>query len=100
MTFIVNMQGGFFEKNYWKKGIIINNYFQQILDEFNCKPNKIWVNKWSEFYNKSMKLWLQDNVIQMYSAYNEGKPIPAETFIITLKDKIFKLMTSVSKMCI
>ena len=47
-----------------------------------------------------MKLWLQDNVIQMYSAYNEGKPIPAETFIITLKDKIFKLMTSVSKMCI
>ena len=55
------------------------------------------MDKWGEFYNISMKLWLQDNVIEMYSAHNEGKPVPAETFIITLKNKIFKLMTSISK---
>ena len=29
-----------------------NYYFKQILDESNCKPNKIWINKGSEFYNR------------------------------------------------
>ena len=27
------------------------------------KPNKIWVDKDSEFYNRSVKSWLQDNNI-------------------------------------
>ena len=34
-----------------KKGIAITNAFQNILDKFNRKPNKIWVHKGSEFYN-------------------------------------------------
>ena len=38
-----------------KKGIIITNAFQNILDESNRKPNKIWLGKGSEFYNRSMK---------------------------------------------
>ena len=38
-----------------KKGIIITNAFQKILDESNRKPNKIWVVQGSEFYNRSMK---------------------------------------------
>ena len=38
-----------------KKGITITNAFQKILDESNCKPNKIWVDKGNKFYNKSMK---------------------------------------------
>ena len=29
--------------------------FQNFLDEFNHKANKIWVDKGSEFYNRSMK---------------------------------------------
>ena len=33
----------------------------------------------------------------MYSAYNEGKSIIVESFIRTLKNKIYKYMTSVSK---
>ena len=41
-----------------KKGITITNAFQKILDESNRKPNKIWVDKGSEFYNRSMKSWL------------------------------------------
>ena len=40
-----------------KKGITITNAFQKILDESNRKPNKIWVDKGSEFYNRSMKAW-------------------------------------------
>ena len=33
----------------------------------------------------------------MYSTYNEGKSIVAERFIRTLKNKIFKHMTAISK---
>ena len=38
-----------------KKGITITNTFQKILDESNRQPNKIWVDKGSEFYNRSIK---------------------------------------------
>ena len=38
-----------------KKGIAITNAFQKILDDSGCKPNKIWVDKCSKFYNRSMK---------------------------------------------
>ena len=37
-----------------KKGITIINAFQKILDESNCKPNKIWVDKGIEFINEIM----------------------------------------------
>ena len=33
----------------------------------------------------------------MYPIHNEGKPVVAERFIRTLKTKIYKYMTSVSK---
>ena len=33
----------------------------------------------------------------MYSTYNEGKHVVAERFIKTLKNKIFKHMTAISK---
>ena len=55
-----------------RKGIKITNAFQKILNECSCKPNKIWVDKGSEFYNRSIKSWLQDNNIERYSIYNEG----------------------------
>ena len=35
--------------------------------------------------------------IEMYSAHNEGKSIAAKRFIRTLKNKIYKHMTRVSK---
>ena len=78
-----------------KKGII--NAFQKILDESNCKPDKTWVDKGSEFYNRALKSWLEKNDIEMYSAYNEGKSVIAERFIRTLKNNIYKYMTSISK---
>ena len=72
-----------------KKGNTIDNAFQNFLDESNCKLNKIWVDKGSEFYNRSMKSFLQNNDIEMYSRHNEGKSIVAESFIRTLKNKIY-----------
>ena len=83
-----------------KKGISITNAFPKILDESNCKPNKIWVDKGGEFDNRSMKSWLQDNETEMYSTHNKGKSVAAERLIRTLKNKIYKYMTSVSKICI
>ena len=57
----------------------------------------MWVDKGSEFYSSSFKKWLKDNDIEMYSTHNEGKSVVAERFIKTLKNKIDKHMTAVSK---
>ena len=80
-----------------KKGISIVNAFQKILKESNRKPNKVWVDKGSEFYNNYFKKWLRDNNIEMYSTHNEGKSVIAERFIRKLKNKIYKYMASISK---
>ena len=71
--------------------------FKKISNESNFKLNTICVHKGSEFYNRSMKSWLESNVIEMYSTHNEGKSVVTERFIKTLKSKIYKYMTSVSK---
>ena len=54
------------------------------------------VDKGSEFYNNSFKKWL-NNDIEMYWIHNEGKSVVAERFIKSLKNKIYKYMTSISK---
>ena len=80
-----------------KRGVSIVTAFQSILKQSNREPNKIWVDKGSEFYNASFKKWLEDNDIVMYSTHNEGKSVVAERFIRTLKNKIYKHMTLMSK---
>ena len=70
-----------------EKGVSIVDAFQKILDDSDRseasgsgerrakdkghKPNKIWVDKGSEFYNNSFKKWLKNNDIEMYSTHNE-----------------------------
>ena len=54
-----------------KKGITITNAFQKTLNESNRKPNKIWIDKGSEFYNRSLKSSLHNNNIKMYSTRNK-----------------------------
>ena len=80
-----------------KKGISIVNAFQKILKESDRKPNKIWVDKGSEFYNSYFKKWLKDNDIEMHSIHSEEKFVVAEWVIRTLKTKIYRYMTSISK---
>ena len=80
-----------------KKGVSIVNVFQKILKEPDRKPNKIWVDKGSEFYYNSFKKWLKDNDTEMYSIHNEEKSVVAEKVFRTLKTKIYKYMTSVLK---
>ena len=79
-----------------KKGMTITNAFQTILDESNCKLNRIWVDKCREFYNRSMKSWLKNDII-MYLAHNEGESVVTEGFMRILKNKIYDCMTSIAK---
>ena len=79
-----------------KKGTSIDNAFQKIITK-GRKPNKIWLDQGSEFYNQSFKDFLKINNIEMYSTYNEGESVVAERFITTLNNKIFKHMTAISK---
>ena len=79
-----------------KKGTSMVNAFKKIISE-KRKPNKIWVDQGGEFYNKSFKDLKKKNNIEMYSTYNEGKSVVAGRFARTLKNKLFKNMTAISK---
>ena len=76
-----------------KKGTTIVNAFLKSLNNSKRKPNKILVDQGSEFYNTHFKKWLKDNDIIMY----ERKSVVAERFIRTLKNKIYRHMTAISK---
>ena len=52
-----------------KKGTSIVNAFKKIISK-KRKPNKIWVDHGSEFYNQPFKDFLKINNIKMYSTYN------------------------------
>ena len=92
-----------FSKYVWvilikdKKGTSIVNAFKRILSDSNRKSNKIEVDQGSEFYNKFFKDFLEINKIKIYSTHNEGKSVVAERFIWTLKNKIFKHVSAISK---
>ena len=91
----VNAHGLFLWKI--KKVITTANALQKLFDESNHKPNKIWVDKGSEFCNRSMKSWLEKNAIEMYSTNNVGKSVIFKRFVRTLKNKIHKHMTLTSE---
>ena len=83
-----------------RKSITITYAFEKILDEPNRKTSKLWVDKGIEFSNRSVKSWLKDSDIEMYSTHSKEKSAIRGIFIGALKNKIYKYMTSVSKMCI
>ena len=62
-----------------KKGVTVVNVFQNILNNVKRKPNKIWVDQGSEFYNKSL--------LEKELTHSERKSVITERFI-TLKNKI------------
>ena len=80
-----------------KKGISIVNGFNKIIKQCKRKPNKIWVEQGSEFYNNVFKKCLSDNDIIMYSTYRGGKSVVVERFIRTLRNKLYKHMTTTGK---
>ena len=81
------------QTNFFCYLLLIFSVKTRRLDESDCKPNKIWVDKSSGFYNRSMKSKLEKNDIEMCSIHNEGKSVVAERFIRILKNKIYEYMT-------
>ena len=71
-------------------------HFKKIISD-GRKTNKVWVHQGTEFYNTNFKKFLKISNIEIYSTYNEGISAVAERFIRTLKNKIFKHMTAISK---
>ena len=69
-----------------QKSVTITNALQNIAKDSNCKSYKTWVDKGSEFYQRSsLKPWLQNNDIQNYSTHYELKLLVAEN---SLKQRI------------
>ena len=58
------------------------------------KPSKLWVDRGGEFYNRAMDRWLEENGIERYSTYNEGKAVVVERFNRTLKTRMWKYMSA------
>ena len=77
-----------------KNGKTVLNDFIEILNESNCKPNKLWVNQGKYFCNKLIQEWLDKNGILMYSTHNEGKSVIDERFIKILRLQSVKIITA------
>ena len=80
----------------YKIVISIVNAFPKIISKIS-KSNKIWVGQRGEFYNNLFNRFLKNNKIEMYSTNNAEKSVVAEAFIRTLKNNIFKHITSILK---
>ena len=57
----------------------------------------MWVGKGIEIYYRSMKSFLQNNDIEIYSTHNEGKSVVIESCYRTLNNRIYIYMTSIPK---
>ena len=81
-----------------KSGLSITNGFKTILSE-GRKPEKLWVDRGSESYNKTFKSLLKEygtgkaaSVIELYSTYSDLKAVFIERFNRTLLHIINKPM--------
>ena len=80
-----------------QKIITSTKAFENFLDESNRKSKKIWVDIFSEFYNRSFKLWVQENHVKINSTHNKGKSVIIGRFVRTLKNKSYKYITLIKK---
>ena len=55
--------------------------FQEILNEFRHNANKVEADKGSEFYNESIKPWLEKSDTETHSTLNERKSVAAKRFV-------------------
>ena len=76
-----------------EKGETVTKAFQQIFKEGD-KPEYLWADKGSEFYNKHMKDLLDKHNIKLYSTENEEKSSVVERWNRTIKTKMWKQFTA------
>ena len=72
-----------------KTGVSVEKALQDIFTTSTRKPNKIWSDRGTEFYNAIVaRLLERTGGIRLYSTHNEPKASIAERFIRTLRGKI------------
>ena len=70
-----------FTKYAWVKPLkdkeckTVLNAFIEIVNESNCKPNKLWADQGRELDNRLMQQWLDNNDILFYCTHKEGKSV-------------------------
>ena len=69
-----------------KTGKSVASALRTIFEE--RKPEKMWVDKGKEFYNKDVK-----DLIELYSTENEEKSSVVERWIRTMKERMWKYFT-------
>lgn len=72
-----------------KTGVAVANAFENIFSE-GRKPEKLWVDKGTEFYNKHVK----GLGVELYSTENEEKSCVIERWNRTMKEKMFKYFSA------
>ena len=72
-----------------KKGESVADAFKDIMKASKRKPNKVWVDKGKEFFNKSVK-----DLLNIYSTENEEKSSVVERWNRTMKERMFKYFTA------
>jgi len=70
-----------------KTGIEVAGALQKVFKE--RKPEKLWVDKGKQFYNKHVQ-----QLVDLYSTENEDKSSVVERWKRTMKDKMFKYFTA------
>ena len=64
-----------------KKAKTVPDGFIRIVNESRLKPNELWVDQGTEFYNNIRQNWLHNNNVLMYLTYNKDKSEVAESFM-------------------
>jgi len=75
-----------------KSSDVVINAFQKLFKT--CKHAKLWTDQGSEFINRNFKTILEQNNIELYHVFNEGKAYVIERFNRTLGEMIQKHMTT------
>ena len=75
-----------------KQGETVRETFQSILKD-GRKPEYLWTDKGSEFYNKHVKDLLGKNKITLYSTVNEEKSSEVKRWNRVIKNKMWKQFT-------
>lgn len=75
-----------------KTGTTITDAFRSISKT--RKPKMLWVDKGTEFYNRTFRNWLESEDIHPYSTENEGKAVVVERFNRTLKSRMWRYFSA------
>ena len=77
-----------------KTGKLITDAFQKIVKTSGRRPKILWVDQGPEFYNRVFRGWLEENDVEMYSIYNDGKTVVVERFNLTMKERMWRYFSA------